>query len=111
MADPKPIIGRGDRADVRLTVENATDVKIEVDLNRDGRFDDLVISATQKGDGVTIVTKPGYESEVDFPSSFGQVLAGKGITYAPNGLSLKEANDLILMAESAAVSLKPVRSR
>ncbi len=111
MADPKPIIGRGDRADVRLTLENATDVKIEVDTNRDGRFDDLVINATQKGDGVIIVAKPGFESDVDVPSAFGRVLAQAGIRTAPQGLSREEANELILLAESAAVNLKPVRSR
>lgn len=111
MAGKTPIIGHGDNADVRLTVENTNDVKIEVDLNRDGKFDDVVISATQRGDGVLIVAKPGFESDVDVPSAFGRVLAQAGIRTAPQGLSREEANELILLAESAAVNLKPVRSR
>ena len=105
MTGSQPIIGRGTNADVRLTIENATDVKIELDSNRDGIYD-LEISATRAGAG-SMVTIQGSEFNIAERSSFGQLLAQRGVEFAPQGLTRGETDALVQLLQNASLAPLP----
>lgn len=105
MSGSTPIIGRGTDANVRLTVENATDVKIELDSNRDGRYD-LEVSATLRGAGSMVVIQD-REFDIAERSGLGLILARRGVDYAPQGLTRGETDALVQLVQNAALAPLP----